>query len=79
MQFDIYNDINSDFSNINIGVLQVYVLSPLLLNIFFNYLHIIFNSSIPILFADDTNLIFKDTNNNTLKLTMPNEIKKLNI
>ena len=67
MQCVIYNDIKSDFSNINIGVPQGSVLGPLLFNIFLNDLHIVFNSSIPILFADDTNLIFKDKDANTLK------------
>ena len=79
MQCVIYNDIKSDFSNINIGVPQGSVLGPLLFNIFLNDLHIVFISSIPILFADDTNLIFKDKDVNTLKLTMNNELKKLNI
>ena len=55
MQCVIYNDTKSGFSNINIGVLQCFVLGHLLFNIL-NYLHIILNS-IPILFADDTNLI----------------------
>ena len=79
MQFVIYNDIKSDFSNSNIGVPQGSVFGPLLFNIFLNDLHIVSNSSIPILFDDDTNLIFKDKDANTLKLTMKNELKKLNI
>ena len=52
-------DTKSDFSNINIGIPQGSILSPLLFNVFLNDLHIVFNSSIPILFADDTNLILK--------------------
>ena len=56
MQCVIYHDTKSDFRNINIGVSQGSVLGPLLVNVFLNYLHIVFNSSI--LFADDTNLIY---------------------
>ena len=74
MQGVIYNDSNSNFTNIKIGVPQSSVLGPLLFNIFLNDLHNVFNSSIPILFADDTNLIFKDKDANTLKLTMNNEL-----
>ena len=74
MQYVIYNDTKSDFSNINIDVPQGSVLVPLLFNKFLNDLYIVFDSSIPILFADDTNLIFKDKDANTLKLTMNNEL-----
>ena len=78
MQCVNYNDTKSGFGNINSGVPQCFVLGHLLFNIL-NYLHIVFNYSIPILFADDTDLIFKDKDANTLKLTINNELNKLNI
>ena len=59
-KFVIYNDIKSTFSNINISFPQDSVLGPFF-KIYFNDLHIVFNSSISILFAGDTHFIVKIT------------------
>ena len=72
-----FNDANSSYSNITCGVLQGFILGPLLFLIYINDLSNITTLLFTILFADDTNIFLQGKNIDDLVKQMNLELSKI--
>ena len=73
----INNGRNTSFQDIICGVLQGYILGPLLFILYINDLKKVSNALDPIVFADNTDLFISDKHNNALFTKANLELQKM--
>ena len=76
IQFDGWQKTN--FKTVKCGVLQGFILGPLLFLLHFNDLQFASDLLDPIMFADDTNLFYSNKDINTAFLKVNDELQKIN-